>query len=97
MKTRIETTEQVKDFLSSLAPDPKKRLRQGIRDAAEGKGDLKILTGNLSDYSRLRVTDYRVIYSETFEGGDRVMKCLFAERRNVVYELFAEVLKNFPA
>jgi len=97
MKTRIELTVQVRNFISALPPDPKKHLRQGIRDDAEGKGDLKILTDNLSGYSRLRVKDFRVIYREAFEGGERVIKCLFAERRNVVYELFAQmVLKNFP-
>lgn len=98
MKTRIELSDQVTSFISSLAPDPKKELRQGIRDAAEGKGDIKLLEDELAGYCRLRVKDFRVIYRESFEKGRRTIKCLFAERRNVVYELFAQmVLKNFPS
>jgi hypothetical protein len=33
-----------------------------------------------------------VIYREAFEDGRPVRKCLFAERRNVVYELFSAML-----
>lgn len=55
-------------------------------------GDTKELTDALGGYQRLRVGPYRIIYREAFEKGGRVVKCLFAERRAVVYELFTELV-----
>ena len=55
-------------------------------------GDIKDLVDELLGYKRLRVGPFRVIYREAFEHGKPVRKCLFAERRNVVYELFAQML-----
>jgi len=43
-------------------------------------------------YHRLRVGDFRVIYREGSERGRRVRYCLFAERRDVVYELFRKMV-----
>lgn len=34
------------------------------------------------------------IYVETYTRGQRVIECVYAARRSVVYELFAELLKN---
>ncbi len=89
---RIKTTEQVIHFIASLSPDPKKRLRAGIRGLAKDQGHTKDLVDELLGYKRLRVEDFRVIYKEAFEDGEPVRKCLFAERRNVIYELFAKML-----
>jgi mRNA-degrading endonuclease RelE of RelBE toxin-antitoxin system len=89
---RIKTTEQVNNFIGSLAPAPKRRLRAGIRGLGKDRGDTKDLVDELLGYKRLRVGDFRVIYKEAFEEGEPVRKCLFAERRNVIYELFAKLL-----
>jgi len=83
---------QVANFLTSLAPDPRKKLRAGIRGLAEDAGDIKDLVDDLSGYRRLRVGSFRVIYLETFKEGRAVRECVFAERRNVVYEIFARML-----
>ena len=47
---------------------------------------------DLTGYQRLRVGDFRVIYRDDFAKGLRVRKCLFAERRDVVYELFRKMV-----
>ena len=83
---------QVVNFLASLAPEPKKKLRAGIRGLAEDAGDTKDLVDDLSGYKRLRVGNFRVIYQEAFKHGRAVRECVFAERRNVVYEIFAQML-----
>ena len=38
---------QVRDFLSSLAPEAKKKLRAGIRGLESDQGDIKDLVDNL--------------------------------------------------
>jgi mRNA-degrading endonuclease RelE of RelBE toxin-antitoxin system len=92
MRTKVEVAPQVKEFVHSLAPAPRRSLTRAIKSLAQGAGDRKVLDGKLTSYHRLRVTGYRVIYREQFIGGTRVIFCLFAERRSVVYELFQQML-----
>jgi len=61
MKTRVELDPQVADFVRSLAPKPRRRLRESLRGLEEQKGDLQQLEGDLTGYARLRVGSYRVI------------------------------------
>ena len=65
-----------------------------IRALAKGEGDIKSLEGALSGFSRLRVTNYRVIFTENFRGEERVIECLFAERRSVIYEIFNQMVSD---
>ena len=92
MKTRVEWSSQVERFVLAQAPGPRRRLRLAIRGLAEGRGDTKALVDELMGYSRLRVGQYRVIYFERVRQGQRVVECIFAERRNVIYELFTQML-----
>lgn len=50
MKVRVAA--QVVDFVRSLAPEPRQRLRAALRDLEKGKGDIKPLEGPLQDYCR---------------------------------------------
>lgn len=86
MKVRL--SPQVVDFVRSLAPEPRRRLRQALRDLAQGKGDIRHLEGPLQDYCRLRVGPYRIIF--TYGKGRMMIDCVFAEQRSIVYEVFAE-------
>lgn len=54
-----------------------------------GKGDLKALEPPLHGYCRLRVGGYRIVFAYGKRG---TIECIFAERRNVVYELLLEHL-----
>src|SRR5579862_3245393 len=92
MKTEIRVETQAEAFVKSLAPDPRKQLRTAIKGLAGGRGDTKTLEGNLAAYSRLRVAGYRVIFKERAERGTRIVDCIFAERRPLVYELFIGLL-----
>lgn len=87
MKVRVAA--QVVDFVRSLAPEPRQRLRAALRDLEKGKGDIKPLEGPLQDYCRLRVGPYRVILSYA---KPRMIECVFAERRGIVYEVFADTV-----
>lgn len=92
MKTRVRVEAQVEEFVKALAPDPRRRLRQAIKSLADGQGDIKRLEGKLAGYSRLGIAGCRVIFNERSERGTRIIDCIFAERRAVVYEMFVRLL-----
>ena len=94
--TRVKVAPQVEDFIKALAPHPRRALRQGVKALAQDKGETKRLEGKLSGYHRLRVGSFRVIYSETFIRGERLIQCLFCEERATVYDLFLKLqLEDF--
>jgi mRNA-degrading endonuclease RelE of RelBE toxin-antitoxin system len=92
MKAEVQWSKQVRNFVDGLAPDPRKRLRAAIRGLKNDEGDTWTLVDELTGYQRLRVGDFRVIYRDAFEKGRPIRKCLFAERRNVVYEIFRKMV-----
>lgn len=94
MKTKVELAEQVLNFVRSLAPEPRRALRQGLRELADDHGDIKQLEGDLAGWCRLRVKSYRVIFRYEVEDSQRFARCVFAERRELVYELFAEAIRH---
>jgi mRNA interferase RelE/StbE len=86
----IKPSAQVAEFLRGLAPEPRRQLRLAIRALARGRGDVRALEGDLAGYWRLRVGSYRVILWRSAT----VIECIFAERRSIIYEIFAEELKK---
>ena len=94
MRTRVKASEQVEAFVKSLAPEPRRVLTRGLKELAHGKGDIKQLEGALEGFARLRVAGYRVIFTSRSEDGQRLIECVFAERRAVIYELFEAELRR---
>jgi mRNA interferase RelE/StbE len=86
----IKPSAQVAQFLGGLAPEPRRRLRLAIRLLAKGRRDVRALEGELAGYWRLRVGSYRVILWRSAT----VVECVFAERRSIIYEIFAEELRR---
>ena len=80
--------------MRALAPEPRRSVRAALKSLENEKGDIKQLEGDLSGYARLRVGTHRVLIRFYAERGERVARCLFAEKRAVVYELFAEILRG---
>ena len=78
--------------MKSLAPVPRKRLRLAIQGLADDRGDIKPLEGSLASYGRLRIAGYRVIFKERAERSVRIIDCIHAERRALVYEIFVRLL-----
>ena len=54
MNTRVIVGQRVKDFLQTLAPEPRRKLWRGIKALAQDKGDLKQLDGNYALASSVR-------------------------------------------
>ena len=91
---RIELSPQVAAFLRTLAPEPRKQLRAGLRALAEGRGDILELEHPLDGFCRLRVGRYRIVFHYVDSGSSRLVRCVFAERRKLVYELFSDLIRG---
>lgn len=87
---RVEISDQVRRFVRSLAPDPRRELRTALRDLARERGDIKHLEGPLKDYMRLRIRDYRIIFQ--YSRKRKAIECVFAERRDLIYEVFEKLI-----
>jgi hypothetical protein len=97
MPSKLVWSTQVEAYVRSKAPAPRRQLWREIKALAtwDGKGNppkLRHLEDKLSGYVRLRVAGHRIIFREAFEGGQRVIKCLYAGPRSSVYESFQEIL-----
>ena len=94
MKTEVRVAPQVEQFVKSRAPEPRQALRKAIKGLAREEGDIKALEGKLAGWHRLRVSGYRVLYKETSEHGVRLLNCVYANDRSIVYELFQQLLTD---
>jgi len=89
---RIEVSPQVARFLRRLAPEPRRAIRIALRELGEGKGDTLALEHPPDGFHRLRIGRYRVIYHYDDVQGKPVIRCDYAQRRELVYETFAEMV-----
>lgn len=94
ISTRIDVSPQVADFLRTLAPEPRKQLRAALRNLARDEGDILELEHPLEGFCRLRVGRYRVVFSYAIEEDQRVVRCVYAGRRELVYELFHDLVQQ---
>ena len=90
MRTRVRVTPQVAQFVKSLAPEPRRALRLAIKALAQDKGELKRLEENLRLHPSARRRASRHFPGRLSQRG-RVIDCVFAEKRAVVYELFIKL------
>ncbi len=88
---RVEISEQVAEFVRKLAPDPRKALRSALHNLERERGDIKALEGPLKNCCRLRSGGFRVIFS--YARGGKTIRCIYAERRAVIYEVFERLLQ----
>lgn len=91
MKKVVEISDQVAAFVRTQAPVPRQALRAALRALAQEQGDIKPLEGPLLNYWRLRVRGYRIIFAYGSDG--RSIRCIFAERRSVVYDVMEELVR----
>jgi mRNA interferase RelE/StbE len=88
---KIALSAQVVDFVHRLAPEPRKLVRHALRDLARGRGDIRPLEAPLDGYCRLRVHGYRIIF---VYGERKSIECIYAERRSIIYEVFAQLVSD---
>ena len=86
---KISASDQVAAWLTALPPQTKKRVRAALRSLATGKGDIKGLQGDLEGFSRLRIGGIRILHRQVSARG---IKLEYANTRDVVYEMFRQLL-----
>ncbi len=89
---KIELEQQVVEFFRSLAPEPRRALREALRKLAREQGNIRALEGDLEGFYRLRVGRYRIIFFYHSAAQARKIRCVFAEHRTLIYEVFAQQL-----
>ncbi len=85
---QVLVSDQVRDYVRSLPPTQKKRIREALKELEVLKGDIKDLQHPLHGYSRLRVHQFRIILKMSTES----VKCIFIEKRPVVYTIFEQFI-----
>lgn len=88
---KISASEQVQTWLAGLPPETKHRVRLALRGLARGRGDIKGLLGPLTGFNRLRIGGLRIIYRQTQA---REIRLEYANNRDVIYELYREILAS---
>lgn len=86
---KISASDQVAAWLTALPPQTKKRVRAALRSLAARKGDIKGLQGDLEGFSRLRIGGIRILHRQV---SAREIKLEYANTRDVVYEMFRQLL-----
>lgn len=69
-------------------------LKRAILALAEERGDIRALTDELAGFHRLRVGRFRVVFRYL---PGRVIDCVYAEERKLIYEVFEAELRRILA
>jgi mRNA-degrading endonuclease RelE of RelBE toxin-antitoxin system len=88
---KISASDQVATWLTALPPQTKRRVRAALRALAKRKGDIKGLQGDLEGFSRLRIGGIRILHRQV---SAREIRLEYANTRDVVYEMFRQLLAD---
>jgi mRNA interferase RelE/StbE len=92
MTREVRPALQVTAYARRLAPEPRRAVKQALRELEQEKGDVKALEGTLLGYYRLRVGRHRIIFNYAADGA---IEAVFIDERSVVYEIFeAEFIRK---
>jgi mRNA interferase RelE/StbE len=91
---KVELEQQVVDFIRSLPPEPRKAVRRGLKNLEKEEGDIRGLEGELDGFYRLRVLRYRIIFLYHVQSESRTIRCVYAAPRSIVYEVFAQRVRE---
>ena len=90
----VELEAQVVAFVRSLPPEPRKAVRRALAGLEHEKGDIRPLEGELEHYYRLRVLRYRIVFHYKVAGRKRLIRCVYAAPRSIIYEVFAQNIRR---
>jgi mRNA interferase RelE/StbE len=91
---KVELEQQVVEFVRSLAPEPRQANRHSLKNLENEAGDIRALEGELEGFYRLRVLRYRIIFFYHVRGRNRTIRCVYAAPRGIVYEVFAQRIRE---
>jgi mRNA interferase RelE/StbE len=94
-RVAVELEKDVVGFVRSLPPQPRQAVRRALQNLQLEQGDIRALEGELEGFYRIRVQRYRVIFHYQLRGDQRIIRCVYAAARSIVYEVFAQRIKDF--
>lgn len=80
---RLRLSDEVRDYLHSLAPEPRRELSAALDAVESGKKKLEPLEGRLAGYYKVKERRHRILCAVRAN----TILAIFAEERSVVYEL----------
>jgi mRNA interferase RelE/StbE len=93
-RVAVELEQEVVDFVRSLPPLPRQALRRALKNLQLEQGDIRALEGEFQGFYRLRVQRCRVIFHYDLRGNQRIIRCVYAATRSIVYEVFAQRIRE---
>ncbi|MBV8211744.1 MAG: hypothetical protein JOZ08_00800 [Verrucomicrobia bacterium] len=93
-RVAVELEQEVVDFVRSLPPQPRQVSRRALKNLQLEQGDIRPLEGELEGFYRIRVQRYRVIFYYDLRRNQRVIRCVYAASRSIVYEIFAQRIRE---
>ena len=92
MKIEVLVEAQPLTFIRRQSPDARKKLHAAIHAIERGDSFPDPLDDELEGFYKLRVENCRLILKH--ESGDKtpLFKVVFAEHRNVIYEMFRQII-----
>ncbi len=85
---KISASEQVAEWLSRLAPEPKRRVRAALRNLETWCEDIASLHGELEGFYRLRIGGYRIFFRVMPR---QMIRLEYADTRDVIYEVLRQL------
>ncbi len=85
---KISASEQVADWLSRVAPEPKRRVRAALKNLETWRGEIAPLHGELEGFYRLRIGGYRVVFRVLRR---HMIRLEYDDTRDVVYEVLRQL------
>jgi hypothetical protein len=92
MKIRVTLDDQPLEFIGRQSPDNRRALREALHEIERGEVSPEPLEGKLAGFYKFKVSDFRLILQALPGDTGPRLRVVFAERRNIVYELFKQLL-----
>ena len=92
MKIKVTLDEQPLEFIRRQPPDLRRALREALHDIEAGRAFPETLEDQLEGFYKVKVSDCRMILQAVPGRSGPHMRVIFAERRQVVYVLFSQLL-----
>lgn len=92
MKISLTLDDQPLAFLRRQPPEARQALRAALHAVEAGEREPVALEGELDGFYKVRVGSYRLVLAALPGAEGPRYRVIFAEKRDVVYVLFAELL-----
>jgi hypothetical protein len=91
VKTKVTLDDQPLAFINSRPPEARRAIRAALRAVERGDREPEPLEERLEGFFKLKVGSYRLVLEARPSVSGPAFRVLFAEKRSVVYVVFAQL------